>query len=407
MNSIHEELLKLANLYCEEQLTDAQFDELQSLLRSDAECREMFLEFVHLHGQLLWNGGLTAGHALEPMGMDSEFHADDEICLPATMGISFGTVPPTPAKDMVPLRSLKRWVRPAVASACLTIAVLIGIRFLNPNANPQKAELAATDASSQGEVVRPPAERSVAETGPMDELPPLKLNAVQNTATAAVEDHQIPLPTDLGGRTGEPLAVTAELDANSDAEVVAEIDRLLRSSWQENHVAPAAAANDHEWVRRLYLTLTGRIPTIAEASNFVRETSPRKRDALLERLLNQRQTAESLAVTWTNLLIGRANARNVDQDSLFTFLLEQFESNKPWMDTVGQLIAAEGRSDQNGATNFLLAHLNDQATPATAVTARLFLGQQVHCTQCHDHPFARERQQQEFAIDTHVPPVGR
>ena len=66
------------------------------------------------------------------------------------------------------------------------------------------------------------------------------------------------------------------------------------------------------------------------------------------------------------------------------------------METVGQLIAAEGRSDENGATNFLLAHLNDQATPATAVTARLFLGQQVHCTQCHDHPFAKERSQQEF-----------
>jgi hypothetical protein len=65
-------------------------------------------------------------------------------------------------------------------------------------------------------------------------------------------------------------------------------------------------------------------------------------------------------------------------------------------ETVGNLISAEGRSDQNGATNFLLAHLNDQATPATAVTARLFLGQQVHCTQCHNHPFVKERQQDEF-----------
>ncbi|MGH7129443.1 MAG: DUF1553 domain-containing protein, partial [Planctomycetaceae bacterium] len=48
--------------------------------------------------------------------------------------------------------------------------------------------------------------------------------------------------------------------------------------------------------------------------------------------------------------------------------------------------SAEGSSDENGAANFLLAHLNNEAVPATAVTAQVFLGTQIQCTQCHDHP---------------------
>lgn len=396
MSVMHEELLKLANLYCEEQLTEAQFDQLQSLLRQSSDAQSLFLEIVQLHGQLLWNGGLTAGLGLESMGIDGEFQPDDEITVPASALVAYEVVRTGPAKHKAPSARLKRLVRPVAAAACLTMAVLIGLRFLSPDVSPPLADVAGTDASPQSAIASTPAEIPAGETGPVNELPPLKLNAVQAKETPVVQHRSIPFPADPGEQTsGTPVAV-ANVDATDDADVVAQIDRLLRSSWQENKIFPAPAANDHEWVRRTYLTLTGRIPTIAEASGFVHEKSPRKRDALLDDLLSHERTAENLAVTWTNLLIGRANARNVDQDSLFEFLLTQFETNKPWMSTVGELIAAEGRSDQNGATNFLLAHLNDQATPATAVTARLFLGQQVHCTQCHDHPFARERQQQEF-----------
>jgi hypothetical protein len=196
------------------------------------------------------------------------------------------------------------------------------------------------------------------------------------------------------GRPAESIPPTsAGID---DASIIEEIDRLIAAGWSENDIIAADVADDHEWVRRCFLTLSGRIPTITEASAFVASTSPRKRTALVDSLLDDSRYAENLSVTWTNLLIGRTNGRQVDQESLYGFLRRQFQKNRPWMETVGDLIAAEGRSDQNGATNFLLAHLNDKATPATAVTARLFLGQQVQCTQCHDHPFAKDRRQDEF-----------
>jgi hypothetical protein len=79
--------------------------------------------------------------------------------------------------------------------------------------------------------------------------------------------------------------------------------------------------------------------------------------------------------------------------------------NKPWNTMVYELVTASGASRPNkmdvpfnGATNFMLAHLGDRTmpnVPATSFTTRLFLGVQVQCTQCHDHPF-NERKQDSF-----------
>lgn len=386
MTSVREEFLTLTNLFCEEQLSDEQCDRLQTLLRSDRELQNLFVEFVQLHGLLGWDAGLVAGNLMHHIDDDADAMLDRELTLAAA---SQNFTASLPAR-----RTSGRLI--AAAAACLLAAFTLAALFrTQDHGHPlvdtppnETSQLAAMETPGIGGV----AEQSVAITdanaSPQENrnLPPLKLNALESDASPVTP---VPMPRDMA--SSEPPA-----EPMDDAQIVAEIDRLIQVGWEENNVTAASEANDHEWVRRAYLTLTGRIPSIEQVSGFVTSPSPRKRDALVDQLLSDPQTAENLAVIWTNLLIGRSNARGVDQESLFDYLLEQFSENRPWMETVGELIAAEGRSDQNGATNFLLAHLNDQATPATAVTARLFLGQQVHCTQCHDHPFAKERQQQEF-----------
>lgn len=384
MNDAHEELIILANFYCEEQLDDEQLIRLQDLLRFSTEYQSLFIEFVQLHGQLAWSGGVMPGHELETNASEDDVIAQREVILlsPAVTSrkADAPTVAPAPAR--------KSFRAAGMAVASLAAALLIALAFRDQGEPQNFADLVFDGSPVNGSETAENVEPSGVQTA-VNELPPLKLDGVHPSESVVRTDEPLaPLPHDTP-LVGEP-------EGPSDAEIVAEIDRMIESVWQENNATPAAAADDHEWIRRTYLTLTGRIPAIEEVSDFVGSESPRKRDELLNQLLTSRRASENLAVIWTNLLIGRSNSRDVDQDSLFSFLLKQFDANQPWMDTVGQLIAAEGRSDQNGATNFLLAHLNDQATPATAVTARLFLGQQVHCTQCHDHPFAKERQQQEF-----------
>jgi hypothetical protein len=85
-------------------------------------------------------------------------------------------------------------------------------------------------------------------------------------------------------------------------------------------------------------------------------------------------------------------------------LYEAFQRNKSYDTLVSELIAANGANapgseDFNGAVNFLLDNLQDKATPATAKTARLFLGVQVQCTQCHDHPFNTWKQDQFWGLN--------
>ncbi len=72
--------------------------------------------------------------------------------------------------------------------------------------------------------------------------------------------------------------------------------------------------------------------------------------------------------------------------ALTSWLRKQFASDRPWNDVVRDLVAATGSNKDNGAVNYVLAHLEFDAVPLTSRTTRLFLGQQIQCTQCHDHP---------------------
>ena len=384
MSSAQDHFITLCNLWCEEQLSSEQLIELQSLLRSDRAMRATFVEFVQLHGQLAWDAGIGVGSQL----------AIDAAEIGAVLSCG------TPSS----LRSVRHGSRfsprmVAVAAACLVVAGIAAVNFRGMNALQMVSSGVKQDVKPNSETtVHPPQDPllvgnydSAAQKSPGEHLKPLELNGVH--ASAASPDVAVNPPAANDPVVASPGEIAS---ANDDATIIAAIDRLVAVGWSENDVVPANTADDHEWVRRCYLTLTGRIPTVDEASSFVARQSPRKRGELVDSLLEDQRFAENLSVTWSNLLIGRSNARGVNQDALFDFLLKQFSGNRPWMETVGDLIAAEGRSDQNGATNFLLAHLNDKATPATAVTARLFLGQQVQCTQCHDHPFAKDRHQDEF-----------
>ncbi len=380
MNNAQDHFVTLCNLWCEEQLSSNQLIELQALLRSDRAMRATFVEFVQLHGQLTWDAGIGAGSQLTedtaeiPMVASSNTQSGDRF---TRQGSRF-----TP-----------RIV--ATAAGCLLLASVMFVSFLSTNA-PQIVE---QDGKTNSTItIHQPLDQQLAnntevvsQQSPETELKPLELNGMH--ADRGASEVNTNLPTSNDNIADNSSVVPA---ADDDAAIIEAIDRLIAAGWSENGVIPASIADDHEWVRRCYLTLTGRIPTVYEASSFVTLQSPRKRAELVDSLLKDQRFAEYFSVTWSNLLVGRSNTRDVNKDALLDFLLEQFSSNRPWMETVGDLIAAEGRSDQNGATNFLLAHLNDKATPATAVTARLFLGQQVQCTQCHDHPFAKDRHQDEF-----------
>ena len=181
-----------------------------------------------------------------------------------------------------------------------------------------------------------------------------------------------------------------------DAEIVAEIDRLIARSWDDNGVEPSPVADDDEWFRRLWLDLGGHIPSADAVLEFKRDKSDSKRQQAIEELLKSQDYVRHFSTVWTNLAIGQGQPENTSRLGMRRFFRRAFARDVPWSEVVFELITAEGHFEENGATNFLLAQMvdNDEGVQATAKATKLLLGMQVQCTQCHNHPFNDWKQDQ-------------
>jgi hypothetical protein len=180
----------------------------------------------------------------------------------------------------------------------------------------------------------------------------------------------------------------------SAQELIDFVNTEIRKGWEANAIAPSEVADDAEWLRRVYLDIVGHIPDSEEVVRFLGDKDKAKRTKVIDELLDTPAFVRNQTVIWTNLLIGRRTPDRISRRGLEKFLRESFAKNKGWDKIVADLLSAQGHFEENGAANFLLAHLNDGAVPATAISARLFLGTQVQCTQCHNHPFNDWKQEQ-------------
>lgn len=188
---------------------------------------------------------------------------------------------------------------------------------------------------------------------------------------------------------------------------VGEINSVIEQQWRDYEIRPAPEVDDSKWCRRLFLDVIGRIPTVQELTEFTQDRSPDRRRRLVERLLEDDRYAEEYAghwaSIWTNVLIGRSGGTErgslTNRDGMMKYLRDSFAVNKPYNQLVYELVTAEGATKPgmdgfNGATNFLADKVNtEDAVLATSSTSRIFLGLQVQCTQCHNHPFNQWKQQ--------------
>ncbi len=200
---------------------------------------------------------------------------------------------------------------------------------------------------------------------------------------------------------------------SAEIEQVYEIDRMIESMWRAYELEPATAAKNYEWCRRVYLDVLGRIPSVDELRAFTGDKSKRKKEKLIDRLLNDEEYTEEFARNWTtlwsNLLIGRTGGNDnnsmINRAGMQKYLRDSFARNKPYDRMVYELVTATGSTDPenenfDGATNFLIDKVNaDNGAQATAATSRIFLGLQVQCTQCHNHPFNEWKQQKYWEMN--------
>jgi len=172
------------------------------------------------------------------------------------------------------------------------------------------------------------------------------------------------------------------------AKAAARLDELVNAGLKQSGVAPNPPASDAQLVRRLYLDSIGRIPTEQEARVFLADNSPDKRATLVNTLLN----SPGYTMHMYNWLADMLRVKDDYGKGVKAFLYEdwlkdQVSMNRPWDVMVRDMLTADGKLNENGAAGFLL---RDAQMPLDGVSNLLttFLGANVSCAQCHDHPFA-------------------
>lgn len=366
-----QQLLKCLEAYIEGYADDADVAELERLVQADAQCLQLFLRYMQLHGSLSWD---AAGR-----GANWEELVPEEALSPAASRPSLQLMGTEPE----PRRTLRQsWLVVSTAAALLLIS-LLAFRIL-PRGAEMPGDAEQSTASSTVNQVPSPEGHSENTAIVHVQLPQNEQQGEDQNSPRVQSDDSIPEPT------------VVALDVSNDSSVVALINEEVSRLWDEFQLQPSPPADDAEWVRRVYLDLAGRIPTRREVESFLTKTDDSKRETLVDTLLQSREFAANFATVWTNLLVGRSRDQLIDRGALHDYLESQFQSNIAWSETVADLITAEGFAVESGPANFLLAHLNNQAVPATAITTRILLCQQLQCSQCHRHPTVETWGQEKF-----------
>ncbi len=172
------------------------------------------------------------------------------------------------------------------------------------------------------------------------------------------------------------------------ASAAADIDRLVDAVLKANQQARNAPATDEEFLRRIYLDAAGRIPTAKEADAFLASAAPDKRAKLIDDLVFSPGYSMQMFNWMADLLrVKDTFGKGIPAFTFEDWLKTRLAANTPWDKMVFEMVTADGRLCDNGATGFMLF---DAEMPLDGVSNLMttFLGTNMACAQCHDHPLA-------------------
>lgn len=208
----------------------------------------------------------------------------------------------------------------------------------------------------------------------------------------------------LGTLLIAPLSFTAAENSGKAAfdviKAANEIDALVEAGLKKHDLRPNAEINDDTFVRRVYLNIAGRIPTIEEAETFHTSTSDGKRAQLIADLLDSDGAVSHGHNFWADVLRinTKLGTRAAAGEAAYRLWLKQaLDENMPYDQFVRELVGARGAIWENGAVGY---YLRDRGMPLDNMsnTIRVFLGTRLECAQCHNHPFDKWTQMDYFKM---------
>ncbi len=189
--------------------------------------------------------------------------------------------------------------------------------------------------------------------------------------------------------TGTSVIADEPLHSRIDALIEAKLDGK----------PTAGAADDAEFLRRVFLDFAGRIPSVTEAREFLNDSLDDKRVKLIDRLLVSAEFPRRMTEQMHVMLMERRG----EHSEWLAYLRVCFEQNKPWDAMAREMISPDPKNEQTRAAAFFLSKRleNYGQNPVdypilTRDVGRLLLGMDLQCAQCHDHLFIKDYKQADF-----------
>jgi hypothetical protein len=175
------------------------------------------------------------------------------------------------------------------------------------------------------------------------------------------------------------------------------IDELNLAQLEQLHLKPSPPCDDATFLRRAFIDTIGRLPTPEEVRSYLADTSPAKKQRLVDLLLARPEFIDYWAYKWSDiLLVSGARLRPAAIDAYYRWIRDRVAENTPWDQFVRQVVTSRGSSIDNGASNFYAVH-QDPETMAENV-AQAFLSLSINCAKCHNHPLEKWTNDQYYSF---------
>ncbi|MCM8539348.1 MAG: PSD1 and planctomycete cytochrome C domain-containing protein [Lentisphaeraceae bacterium] len=192
-----------------------------------------------------------------------------------------------------------------------------------------------------------------------------------------------------------PLVALADQFPNlkvpaSESGAISKLEEILEKARKQQKISRNDDISDENFVRRIYISIAGRIPTLNEAKEFLDNKDKNKRDKLIDRLVDSEAFVSNFYNYWADVLRIKTHlAASEEKDYIKIFaewIKESFRENKPYDVFVREMLSSTGNAFESPGVGYFY---RDKQMPLDnmAYTTQVFLGTQLDCAMCHDHPF--------------------
>jgi hypothetical protein len=179
----------------------------------------------------------------------------------------------------------------------------------------------------------------------------------------------------------------------------ATIDWFLKTDWARDRIVPAGLCSDSAFARRIYLDIAGRIPSRDELKQYWADPRGERRQRLVAKLIASDDYPRHMREVFDTVLMGRPggnNARERADRGWNAFLEDAFRSNRPWNETVHDMLVARPTDGARRGAVWFLAERNNSYQAIAEAVAPVVFGVQIKCAQCHNHPLSWEIEQRHY-----------